>query len=58
MKRYYVDEVIEILGIHRNTLYLWESKNKIPLPKRDPMSNYRFWTEEDLKKLKKITGRE
>ncbi len=30
---------------------------KVPKPKRDPMSRYRYWTESDLKKLKKLTGR-
>lgn len=57
MKRYYAAEVIKILGVSRKTLYLWEEKGKIPEPKRDPMSKYRYWTDEDIKKLKKITGR-
>jgi DNA-binding transcriptional MerR regulator len=57
MKRYFMAEVIKILGISRKTLYLWEEANKIPKAKRDPMSRYRYWTLEDIKKLKKITGR-
>lgn len=57
-KRYYLDEVIKILGIPRSTYYNWEREGKIPKPKRDPMSNYRYWTDADLKKLKKITGRD
>jgi len=57
MKTYFVNDVIKILKIPRNTLYNWEAKKKIPKPKRDPMSNYRYWSEADLKKLKKITGR-
>lgn len=56
-KRYSVSEVIKILNISRKTLYLWEEAGKIPIPKRDPMSKYRYWTDEDIKKLKKITGR-
>ena len=56
-KRFLIDEVIKELGISRKTLYLWEGSGKIPKAKRDPMSNYRFWTENDLKKLKMITGR-
>lgn len=56
-RRYLIDEVIHELGISRKTLYLWEEKGKIPKSKRDPMSNYRFWTEADLKELKKMTGR-
>ncbi|HPS36780.1 MAG TPA: MerR family transcriptional regulator [Candidatus Omnitrophota bacterium] len=56
-KRFLIDEVIRELGISRKTLYLWEASGKIPKAKRDPMSNYRFWTEADLKNLKRITGR-
>jgi len=56
-KRYYIEEVIKVLGISRKTLYIWESKGKIPTPKRDPMNNYRYWLESDLKRLKNITGR-
>lgn len=56
-KRYSVSEVIKTLGIARKTLYLWEAAGKIPVPKRDPMSKYRYWTEEDLKKLMRITQR-
>lgn len=56
-KRHYIAEVIKILGISRKTLYLWDAAGKIPRPKRDPISGYRYWTAEDLKKLKKVTGR-
>lgn len=57
IKRYYLAELVKILGISRNTFYNWEHDGKVPEPKRDPMSNYRFWTEADIRKLKKITGR-
>jgi len=56
-KRYYLDELVKILGIPRSTYYNWEREGKIPKPKRDPMSHYRYWTDSDVKKLKKITGR-
>ncbi len=56
-KRYYISEVIKALGISRKTLYLWEEAKKIPKARRDLMSKYRYWTEGDIKKLKKITGR-
>ena len=56
-KRYLTQEAANILGISKLTLYNWEKAKKIPKAKRDPMSNYRYYTEEDLKKLKKITGR-
>jgi DNA-binding transcriptional MerR regulator len=57
MKRYRISDIIKILGISKKTYYLWEEAKKIPKARRDPMSNYRFWTEEDIKRLKKITGR-
>lgn len=57
IKRYLASEVAKILGISKKTLFNWEKARKIPKPKRDPMNNYRYYTEEDLAKLKKITGR-
>jgi DNA-binding transcriptional MerR regulator len=50
-------KVRKILKCDKNTLIRWEASGKIPKPKRDPMSGYRYWTAEDVKKLKKITGR-
>ncbi len=57
-KRYFIEDIEKELRITRRTYYNWEKLGKIPKPKRDPMSGYRYWTEEDLKKLKKITGRQ
>ena len=57
-KRFYrVREVADKLGITTRSLYNWERAGKIPKPHRDPMSNYRLYTREDIEKLKKITGR-
>jgi len=56
-KRYKTKEIADMLGITKKTLYNWESAQKIPKAKRDPMNNYRYYTDEDIKKLKKITGR-
>ncbi len=56
-KRYYINDLIKALGISKNSYYNWERQGKVPEAKRDPMSNYRYWTDEDIKKLKKITGR-
>ncbi len=56
-KRFLSQEVAAILGITRRTLYNWEKAGKIPKTKRDKMSNYRIYTEADIKKLKKLTGR-
>lgn len=54
---YLAQEVAEILGITKRTLWNWEDAGKIPKAKRDPMSGFRLYSEKDLKKLKKITGR-
>ena len=56
-KRFLSQEVARLLGITRRTLYNWEKAGKIPKTKRDKMSNYRIYTEADIKKLKKLTGR-
>jgi len=56
-KRYYIADVERILKVTRRTYYNWEKLNKIPKAKRDPMSGFRYWTEEDMKKLRKATGR-
>ncbi len=56
-KFYTTNEVCNILGIVKNTLFNWESAGKIPKARRDPMNNYRVYTGKEVKKLKKITGR-
>ena len=58
MKKYYsISEVASVLGVPRRTLQSWEKAGKIPKPRRDPMSNYRLYTQEAIERLKKITGR-
>jgi len=56
-KKYFVQDIMKELGIARKTIYSWEMANKIPKPKRDPMSNYRYWTKKDVILLKKLSGR-
>lgn len=56
-KRYLIKDIIKAFGISRQTYYNWEKAAKIPKPKREPMSGYRYWTEDDMKKLKKIAGK-
>jgi DNA-binding transcriptional MerR regulator len=55
--RYTSKKVAEILGVYKRTLFNWETAGKIPKAQRDPMNNYRYWTEDDLRQLKKITHR-
>lgn len=56
-KFYSLRDVAKILGVSYRSIMNWEKLGKIPLPKRDPMSRYRLYSEADLAKLKKITGR-
>lgn len=56
-KRYIIRDVERTLNITRRTYYRWENAGKVPKAKRDPMSNQRYWLEEDIKRLRKITGR-
>lgn len=56
-KRYTSQQVADILGIYKQTLFNWEEAEKIPKAKRDPMNNYRYYTREDIEYLKKITKR-
>ena len=56
-KRYSASEIAKILGVSKKTLFNWEKSGKIPKAKRDPMNNYRYYTKEDLTKLKRITKR-
>jgi DNA-binding transcriptional MerR regulator len=55
--RYTAQQIADMLGIYKRTLFNWESAGKIPPAKRDPMNNYRYYTDEDISMLKKITKR-
>lgn len=55
--RYTAQRVAEALGIFKRTLFNWEAAGKIPKAKRDPMNNYRYYTQEDVDLLKRITKR-
>ena len=57
MGNYRISEVIKVVDISRKTYYLWENMGKIPKSRREPISGYRYWTEEDLKKLRRIVGK-
>jgi len=54
-KKYYsAGEVIKMLGICRKTLYNWEVNGKIPRPKRESFSNYRYYSAQDIEKIKEL----
>ena len=54
-KKYYIKDLENTLGVGRKTYFYWEKTGKVPKAKRTPMGNYRYWYDEDIKKLKKIT---
>lgn len=56
-KRHNAQNVAELLGINKRTLFNWEAAGKIPKAQRDPMNNYRYYSDFDVKQLRKITGR-
>jgi DNA-binding transcriptional MerR regulator len=55
--RYSANKVAELLGVYKRTLFNWEAAGKIPQAKRDPMNNYRYYLDEDIMELRKITKR-
>ena len=55
--KYFIKDLERILGVNRKTYFYWEKKGKVPKAKRTLMGNYRYWTEGDIERLKKITGR-
>lgn len=50
VRRYYLQEVADLVGRHRNTILSWLKAGKIPEVNRDA-NGWRFWTEEDLQKV-------
>jgi DNA-binding transcriptional MerR regulator len=55
--RFSPNKVAELLGVYKRTLFNWEAAGKIPKAKRDPMNNYRYYLDEDIEELRKITKR-
>lgn len=55
MQRQYLKtrQVAKLLGISLNTVYRWLEKGKIAEPMRDPDSNYRLWTAEDIERIRR-----
>lgn len=58
MKIYTVQEVADILGIYRRTVINYENRGIFPPPKRNPVNNWREYTQEDIQRLKRILHRE
>ena len=53
-QKFYIWDLEEIFGVRRTNIYYWERVGKIPKAKREPMSNYRYWFEEDIEAIQKL----
>ena len=55
-KHYSAEEVARTLGISKQTLLRYEKKKLFPKPRRNPINNWRIYSEDDLEKMFKILG--
>lgn len=56
MKKFRIKEFAQLLGYHPQYLRILEKEGKIPPARRDPRSNWRYYTLEDLIEAKKRLG--
>ncbi len=56
MKKFKIKEFAQLLGYHPQYLRILEKEGKIPPARRDPKSNWRYYTIEDLIEAKKQLG--
>ncbi len=54
-KVYTIKEVSELTGIPIYKIRQWEKKIKKLKPKRHPKTNWRFYTDEDIKTLREVS---
>ena len=57
-KYYSATEAAQFLGISKQTLIRYENKRVFPKPKRNALNGWREYTEDEIKRLKTIMGRE
>ncbi|MBN2483522.1 MAG: MerR family transcriptional regulator [Candidatus Omnitrophica bacterium] len=53
-QRYTIERVAEELGISKSTILRYEKKGIFPRSKRNPINKWRQYTEEDVRRLKRI----
>ena len=54
---YSVQEAADLIGISKETLLKYEKEGKIPPAKRNPINNWRQYTDGDIEQMKRIMGR-
>lgn len=57
VKIYTTQEVAELLGISKQTMYRYEKKRIFPQAKRNHVNKWREYAPQDVRKLKTILGR-
>jgi DNA-binding transcriptional MerR regulator len=58
MKFFNANEVAKLLNISKQTLLRYEQKGIFPKAQRNSVNNWREYTEDDVKSLRHIMGRE
>ncbi len=53
-KKYFIKDLEMMLKVKRVNIIYWEKTGKIPKAGRTPMGNYRYWTKNDVEKIKKL----
>ncbi len=56
-KYFHTEEVAQILGISKQTLFRYEKRGFFPSARRNAINSWREYTKEDINKLKKLMGR-
>jgi DNA-binding transcriptional MerR regulator len=51
-------EVADLIGVSTQTIYNWLRTNRIPEPKRHPVTKYRQWTPQDVQRIRQIVTEE
>ncbi len=53
-KKFFMKDLEKMLGVTRLNIFYWEKTGKIPKARRTPMGNYRYWTKEEVDKIKQL----
>ncbi len=56
-KYYRIKDVAKFLGISKQTIIRYESRDLFPLPRRNALNGWREYTLKEINKLKTIMGR-
>lgn len=47
-------EVASLIGITKQTILNWIRAGRIPEPERNPVNDYRIWTEHDVAQIREM----